>query len=57
VVASIGLAVVGARSESNGPICLESLPYPDIGSPSPRLTAAIAESVGLAKRILDHIVR
>jgi hypothetical protein len=29
----------------------------DISRPSPRLTSVIAESVGLAKRILDAVVR
>ena|GEM_PF-1850112 len=29
----------------------------DIGRPSPRLTSVIAESVGLAKRILEAVVR
>lgn len=30
---------------------------PDIGSPSPRVDSVIADSVGLAKLILDRIVR
>ncbi len=29
----------------------------DISRPSPRLTSVIAESVGLARRILDAVVR
>jgi hypothetical protein len=29
----------------------------DITSPSPRLTSVVAESVGLAKMILDRVVR
>jgi hypothetical protein len=29
---------------------------PDIGTPNPRVTAAIEQSVSLAKRILDWIV-
>lgn len=29
----------------------------DINTPSPRLTAVVADSIGLAKMILDRIVR
>lgn len=30
---------------------------PDISKPSPRLTSVIADSVGLARMILDRVVR
>jgi len=30
---------------------------PDIGRPSPRLASVIADSVGLARMILDRVVR
>lgn len=30
---------------------------PDISTPSPRITATIADSVGLARMILDRVVR